>query len=110
MSVKNAFDFATSLRTVTGTFVRRNLSGPDTTKPLIISPSNFSRIKEGPSNTVAYGKEYLLTKSQWDTTGLDKPKRGDIFIDPVDGEEVIEKVETLRGVGEEVVGYRFTTN
>jgi hypothetical protein len=73
--------------------------------------SNYSRILNGPGETVIYGREFVITRDDLKKVNFPLPlKRGDRLQDEEFGIKVISEVEEMIGLGGEILGYRIRTS
>lgn len=74
------------------------------------SLSNYSRNLAGPEETAIQGREFVISRKDVESTPLFPLQRGDILIDTEYGENVIDFIDQLNGLGGEVMGYRVRTS
>lgn len=108
MSLKAGFNMALKIgprRLVT-------LSRPDVySAQVYLSPSNYSRKLEGPSDTVFKGREFILSKEEMTLKSVPSIKRGDRIVDADMGTLIVDEVREMFDVGgAEILGYRVRTN
>lgn len=104
--LSNAFKITTSLISRSVTVYRGTSDISDAT--VKISPSNYFRGTQGPSETIMKGREFVMAKSEYDKVLLDGGiRRGDYIKDPKLGTMSIKEVRELFDLGGEVLGYRI---
>ena len=107
MSLESAFGL---LLSVNGRVMTLKRLEPEQSVQVQMSPSNYSRILEGPSETVIPGKEFVVSKSALDSVSFPKPRRGDRIIDTDMGTLTISEVREMFDVGGNIMGYRIRTS
>lgn len=107
MSLKAAFNLALKIGP------RRNvtLSRPGGySADVTVSPSNYSRKLEGPSDTVFKGREFILSKEEMLAKSVPTLRRGDRMVDAEMGTMVIEEIIEMFDIGGDIMGYRLRTD
>lgn len=105
MSVRDAFEQLLSIHKRQMTLKRESLS-----ISLKATPSNYSRILAGPSETAIEGREFVIAKNQL-VGEITSVKRGDRLQDSGElGDMTISEVVELYDLGGAVIGYRVRTS
>ncbi len=106
MSTKDAFRSLLNLHKRSVTLIR-----PDIYEVTVdMSPSNYSRNLEGPSEITIAGKEFVVTKEALDEVSYPRPKRGDRITDAEMGTFAIDEVREMFDFGGAIIGYRLRTS
>lgn len=108
MSLEPAFNLMLSLQGRMMTITRPGET--PITGDVKMSPSNYSRNLEGPSETVIPGKEFVVSKSALDLIEFPRPKRGDRILDADMGTLTISEVREMFDLGGKLMGYRLRTS
>lgn len=74
-----------------------------------ISPSNYSRNLQVSSDMVVLGREFIMSKTEFDKCGVDELRRGDRLIDSSLGDMAIVEILEMYDIGGVIVGYRLRT-
>jgi len=73
-----------------------------------LAPSNYFRKLAMIEEVVEEGYEFVISKTNLDSVSAPEPKRGDVIIDSVTGDNSIVEVKPLFALGE-LLGYRVRT-
>jgi hypothetical protein len=106
MSLKEGFNSLLSIHRRSATISRPGGSSGT----IYITPSNYYRHLEGPSETVISGHEFVIAKTDLDAITWGKPKRGDRLVDAALGDLAISEIREMFGIGGEILGYRVRTS
>lgn len=87
----------------------KRLGSPDVTTPIRITPSNYFRNQEGPSQTIVEGREFIVPLDTIETKFNPIVKRGDRIVDPVLGTLIIDEITEVYDLGASLMGYRLRT-
>ena len=111
MSLKDAFNYALSIHRRKCTLTR--ISGTDgvsdTVMEIHITPSNYFRNLEGPSNTTIEGREFVVSKDVFLSSEISSFKRGDRITDDDLGDMAVDTIKELYDIGGSIIGWRITT-
>ena len=102
--LRQAFNALTRLHSKAATLKR--LGSPDVSTAVRITPANFFRFIEGPSQTVIHGREYIIPLDSIVTPLAGGIKRGDRLVDPDIGVMTIDEVIDVYDLGAIPMGYR----
>ncbi len=108
MSLKQALNFALSLKQREIT-IMRPATPTNITATIKISPSNYFRNTQGPSETVIKGREFVISREILDAVSWGVPKRGDKLIDAETGTKTISEVIEMFDLGGPIIAYRIRT-
>lgn len=108
MSIADALNLMLSIQSRTMTLTRPGDEGLSV--EVRVSPSNFSRNLEGPSDTTIPGKEFVVSKKVLDEAAFPKPKRGDRLIDSDMGSMAISEIREMYDLGGAIIAYRLRTS
>jgi hypothetical protein len=108
MSLGSALDAMLNLKRRPVTIMRPG--SPDIIANIYISPSNYSRNLDGPSESIITGREFVISKQVLDSVSFPAPKRGDRLLDPELGTMVISDINEMFGLGTDILSYRVRTS
>lgn len=80
-----------------------------TTATVNMASSNYFRNLAGLEETAIEGREYVVSKRELDDNSFPTPRRGDLIVDPVMGENSVDEVREMIILGN-LVGYRLRTS
>tara|TARA_R110000851_G_scaffold91621_2_gene199981 strand:- start:4842 stop:5168 length:327 start_codon:yes stop_codon:yes gene_type:complete len=102
-SLNNAFKAALSLAASDYTWERPG----EAEAPVIkVAKSNYSRNLQGPEEIVMSGREFVLEKTQMESSSLYPPKRGDRLIDQINNVYSMIEINPMTGLKGELIGFR----
>lgn len=99
-----AFNAMTKLHGRTVTLKR--LGTTDQITEMRITPSNFIRNLEGPSNVIIEGREFVISLASIVSPFSPVLKRADRIVDPELGTLTIDEIREIYNLGGAIMGYR----
>lgn len=106
MSLKDAFDSLLGVHKRVVTISRS--TGESAT--ITVTPSNFFRNLEGPSEVTISGREFVVSARVLAQASFPYPKRGDRLEDPDLGTLVLSEVREMYDYGGSILGFRIRTS
>jgi len=106
MSLKDAFDSLLGVHKRTMTISRSTGESAS----IFVTPSNFFRNTEGPSDTTISGREFVISARTLSKAVFPYPKRGDRLEDPELGSLTISEVREMYDYGGSIIGFRLRTS
>ena len=102
--MQSAFEFILTLQGREVTLERL-----PTTATVKMASSNYFRNLAGLEETVVEGREYVVSKRELDSQSFPTPRRGDVIVDTIMGDNSIDEVREMIILGK-LVGYRIRTS
>ena len=81
----------------------------DVIEPLKVAPSNYYRNLSGVAEMQIEGQEFVISVKQINELSFEAPKRGQVLLDPILGDNTISEVRPMMVMGN-LIGYRVRTS
>lgn len=110
MSIKDAFNFVLSLKSISATIYEPGKDPTTQGKKIRVAQSNYFRNPDIIQEVTGIGREYVTGTEVLTLLGR-APKKGDrILGDTAFGTRVISEVMEMRGLGGDIYGFRMRLN